>query len=280
MSTPGGVQSAFLKQLGSLLREVSAREIMPRFRKLSAADVFQKPSHEDPTDLVTAADRAAEIALGERLCELVAGSSVVGEEAVAADHTLLARLRGSAPVWVVDPLDGTRNFAAGHGPFGVMAALVERGELLASAIYLPERDQVFCAERGQGAYLDGERIVASAAARDASASGALRGTPYARFMPAAARAELEARSVTHTLIPGVTCAAHEYAELALARKDYVVYFRLLPWDHAPGALIVREAGGVVRHPSGRDYAVLDEAELTLAAPSEELWQRAKRELFE
>ena len=106
-------------------------------------------------DLVTAADRAAEIALTERLPELVPGSIVVGEEAVATDPSVLQRLRGAAPVWIVDPLDGTKNFAAGRGPFGTMVALVERGTLLASGIYLPESDRVFLAERGLGTYVDG-----------------------------------------------------------------------------------------------------------------------------
>jgi len=75
------------------------------------------------------------------------------------------------------------------------------------------------------------------------------------------------------------CAAHEYAEVAQGRKDYAVYFRLLPWDHAPGALIVREAGGVVRHPDGTEYDVFDGVQPTLVAPTEAIWHRACEELF-
>jgi fructose-1,6-bisphosphatase/inositol monophosphatase family enzyme len=158
-----------------------------------------------------------------------------------------------------------------------MVALCERGELLAGAIYLPEREQLLCAERGLGAFVDGERLLS--AERLASEIPRLRGTADARYLPEADRAELERRTAGHELVPGVTCAAHEYTEIALGRKDYVVYFRLMPWDHAPGALIVREAGGVVRHPSGRDYQLSDRAELTLLAPNEARWQRAERELF-
>src|SRR5258706_11851694 len=136
------MQSVLLNQLGEVLRDVAQREIAPRFLKLQPSDVVGKPSAEDPGDLVTAADGAAEAELTLRLPELVPGSSVVGEEAVAADPSVLERLRGAAPVWVVDPLDGTKNFAAGHGPFGTMVVLVERGELLVSGIYLPETDRV------------------------------------------------------------------------------------------------------------------------------------------
>ena len=273
---PAAMQSALLNRLGELLREVAEREIAPRFQQLAPSDVVAKPSVEDPHDLVTAADRAAEAQLTLRLPELVPGSSVVGEEAVAADPSVLDRLRGAAPVWVVDPLDGTRNFAAGHGPFGTMVVLVERGVLLASGIYFSQGDRLFLAERGLGAYYNGERIRARTAT---SGEQVLAGTVYVRYMPEELAEPLSARAALHHQVPGVICAAHEYTEVALGRKDYVSYYRLLPWDHAPGALIVREAGGVARHPDGRDYEVFDTREHTLLAPDEATWQRARAELF-
>ena len=85
--------SELLKRLGHLLREVAQREIVPRFRQLAPSEVIGKPSADDPHDLVTAADRAAEAELTRLLPELVPGSSVVGEEAVALDPTVLERLR-------------------------------------------------------------------------------------------------------------------------------------------------------------------------------------------
>lgn len=263
-----------LSALGDALRETTLAEIMPRFRKLSPEDVFAKPSPDDPTDLVTVADRAAESQLTQRLMRLVPGSVVVGEEAAAANPQTLDHLRGNRPVWLVDPLDGTRNFAAGHGPFGCMAALVERGVLVASGIYLPLEDRLLTAERERGAYVDGAPI-----GGNVTVPARLRGTLYGKFLPPRVRDALELQSAAHDRMPGVICAAAEYANVTSGSKDYVVYFRLLPWDHAPGALIVREAGGVVRHPDGRDYAVWDERELTLVASSPAAWHRAQEELF-
>ena len=268
------MQSALLEQLGHVVREVAQREIAPRFQQLAPSDVIGKPSADDPNDLVTAADRAAEAELTLRLPQLVPGSVVVGEEAVAADGGLLSRLRDSAPVWIVDPLDGTRNFAAGHGPFGTMVVLVERGVLLASCIYFTEGDRLFLAERGLGAFQNGERIRPRA-----PSTGVLSGTVSLRYMPDELGAPISARAASHRPVPGVICAAHEYTQIATGQKDYVHYYRLLPWDHAPGALIVREAGGVVRHPDGRDYDVLDQKESTLLAPDETTWQRVRAELF-
>ena len=268
------MQSGLLDRLGRVLREVAQAEIVTRFQKLTPSEVISKATAEDPLDLVTAADRAAEASLTARLPELVPNSKVVGEEAVAADPGVLERLHGGGPVWIVDPLDGTKNFAAGRGPFGTMVALVERGTLIAAGIYLPEGDRVFLAERGLGAYLDGVRISARA-----PSSGVLTGTAEFRFMPDDAAAPVRARAAAHQRIPGVICAAHEYTQIAQGLKDYTLYYRLLPWDHAPGALIVREAGGVVRHPDGRDYDLFDKPEWTLLSPDEGTWQRARAELF-
>jgi fructose-1,6-bisphosphatase/inositol monophosphatase family enzyme len=268
------MQSEFLNRLDEVLRQAADREIATRFQRLAPSEVFGKPSVEDPADLVTAADRAVEAELTARLPQLLPGSQVVGEEAVAVDEGLLARLADDAPVWVVDPLDGTKNFAAGRGPFGTMVALVERGVLLAAGIYLPLLGKSYLAERGKGAYCDGVRIQPRSPAQ-----GKLAGTVYVRFMPEPDAGNLTARAARHVQLPDVMCAAHEYAELAAGRKDYVHYYRLLPWDHAPGALIVREAGGVVRHPDGREYDIFDRRESTLVAPDEATWQRARSELF-
>jgi len=98
-------------------------------------------------------------------------------------------------------------------------------------------------------------------------------------MPPQLAAPVLARTAAHERIPSVVCAAYEYTQIAAGLKDYTLYYRLLPWDHAPGALLVREAGGVVRHPSGRDYELFDSNEATLLAPDESTWRRARNELF-
>jgi fructose-1,6-bisphosphatase/inositol monophosphatase family enzyme len=266
--------SAFLEHLGEILKEASAKELMPRFRKLASGDVIAKPSKEDPTDLVTVADRAAEAYLAERLRDLLPGSLVVGEEAVAADQRLLLQLDGSAPVWLIDPLDGTRYFAAGEPPFGPMVALVERGEILAAAIHLPLANELFLAERNLGTYFNGARVLTS----DDDAP-ALRGALFSKFMPEALSRQLTARQAAHRREDAPPCAAHVYPRLSRGISDYAVYYRLLPWDHAPGALILREAGGVSRHPTGQDFGVSARREPLLVARSESVWQRVSSDLF-
>jgi fructose-1,6-bisphosphatase/inositol monophosphatase family enzyme len=230
------------------------------------------------------ADRAAETFLTERLRTLVPGSMVVGEEAVAADPTVLDRLAGSGPVWIVDPLDGTRYFAAGTGPFGPMVALVENGTLLLAAIHLTLTDELFVAERGLGAFRNGGRLASDpATSHDASAASLTpvppKGTLFSKFMPPELSVELARRHAKHVVDAAPVCAANEYTNLARGHKDYSVYFRLMPWDHAPGVLILREAGGVARHPDGREYEVSARREPLLAARSPAMWRRVRADLF-
>jgi fructose-1,6-bisphosphatase/inositol monophosphatase family enzyme len=264
-----------LEALGELLKEVSQREILPRFRHLAEGEIISKASASDPDDLVTVADRAGEAFLSERLPGLLPGSLVIGEEAVAQTPSVLDALYDDRPVWLVDPVDGTKNFAAGVGPFGVMVALVERGETLLSAIYLPLEADLYLAERGSGATWNGQPLRARP-----SGSAELTGTLYTRLMPAAVLGSLNARPERLSFAESPQCAAFEYARLARGDRDFALYYRLFPWDHAPGALIVREAGGVACHSDGREYGARDAEPMLLVAPDAARWRAVRRALFE
>jgi fructose-1,6-bisphosphatase/inositol monophosphatase family enzyme len=260
--------------LGFLLEEVAETEILPHFGCLAPGESVPKPNPKDPDDLVTVADRAAEKVLERRLCELLPGSLAVGEEAYAMNPELLRALGGEQPVWVVDPLDGTKNFAQGRGPFGTMVALVKLREILVSAIYLPLERELYQAELGSGTTRNGSRLP-----RPQPESGSRSGAIYDRFMPPELARTLWAHAPSHA-VPGTGgCAAFEYTELVCGRKDFVLYYRLFPWDHAPGALILREAGGAVRHPEGREYEVLDEDSLTLSVARAGSWNTISADLF-
>jgi fructose-1,6-bisphosphatase/inositol monophosphatase family enzyme len=267
-------ESALAADLARLLREVGDRILIPHFGQLGEGGIYSKATANDPTDVVTIADREAEEFLGDRLRALVPGSKVLGEEAASADPGLFELLKRDEPVWVVDPLDGTRNYAAGKGPFGAMVALVERKVVLAGAIFMPLTGDMITAERGRGAFHNGEKLNAPPEGPEP-----LRGTLNTRFLAPDIAAALELNASSIERVPSVLCAAHQYTELALGRTDFALYYRLLPWDHASGALILRELGGVMRHPNGREYAVTDEPEPTLLATSEARYERALGVLF-
>ncbi|MEX0838578.1 MAG: inositol monophosphatase family protein [Parvibaculum sp.] len=259
------------ENVAALMREVAAREIMPRFRALAEGDVEEKSKG----DLVTIADRASEIWLTPRLEALVAGSHVLGEEAAAADPALLERLSDDKALWTVDPVDGTGNFVAGRETFGVMIALVEKGMTTHAWIYLPVTDEIAIAERGAGAFWTSEGMAtrllsgrAAPAITDQSASF------YVRFMPDDWKGPIERHASGIGRKESTLCSAVDYTSVARGRHDFVTYYRMLPWDHAPGTLILCEAGGVVRDiETGLDYTPRILKGPHLIARDEESWQR-------
>lgn len=264
-----------------LLRRVAASELVSRFGKLADTDVHAKPVPLDPTDIVTEADLAAEAWLSPRLTALVPGSVVVGEEQAAQQPDSMDALKTSPLVWLVDPLDGTRNFAAGVGPFGTMVALLDEGELVLGAIYLPLVDRLYTAIRGRGVQVNGRPL--SRPVRDRSST--VLGTLYTKFMHPTARDDVErrARAAVESgrlrLGEPVLCAAHQYAELVEGRQDFALYQRLLPWDHASGALLLRESGGVSRHCDGREYRTSHPSGPIVVAASTSAWESARGLLY-
>lgn len=219
------------------LRKAAATEIMPRFRQLAEHEVDQKSG---PHDLVTDADRNAELFLTEALGALLPGSVVVGEEAVHADPATYEALQGDAPVWIVDPVDGTRQFVHGEDGFCTLVALVRRGVLLASWTYAPARDQLATAVKGGGAFLDGERL-------SAGSPEAGRDLVVATSHPDYTTDE-QKRALLGLWTDGVApracgSAGLEYLAVARGELDATAFSWEAAWDHAAGLLLVEEAGG-------------------------------------
>jgi fructose-1,6-bisphosphatase/inositol monophosphatase family enzyme len=262
--------SALMEEVAALMREVSAREILPRFRLLKEGDVEEKSKG----DFVTVADREAELWLTPRLEKLLPGSRVLGEEAAAADPGLFRLLESDAPVWTVDPIDGTGNFVAGRETFGVMIALVEAGDVRHAWIYLPVSGDLASAEEGAGAFWQsGGNVRRLDAGRSPDDAGKISGAFNVRFMQEdwRDRVELFADSVPRK--SSYLCSAWDYTGLARGEIDLVTYHRMMPWDHAPGSLILREAGGVLRDMSnGLDYKPRTLGGPHLAARDDRAWR--------
>jgi fructose-1,6-bisphosphatase/inositol monophosphatase family enzyme len=262
-----------IERVEALLREVAAKVVVPRFGHLSPGEIERKA----PGDLVTVADREAERELTAGLLALRPGSSVVGEEAVAADSALMGRLRQPGEVWLVDPIDGTANYAAGRTPFAMMVALVRSGQTVLSCILDPLADRTATAEIGSGAYLGGERVVAPRAPRPASE---LRGLSTTRYVPNDVRAEIAgAHQSVGEVLPGHMCAGYEYPAIVRDEQQFAFFWRMLPWDHAPGILFVEEAGGVAWHLDGTPYDPAANGVGVLIAQNADIWQTVRSTLL-
>jgi fructose-1,6-bisphosphatase/inositol monophosphatase family enzyme len=235
-----------MEAVSQLLREAADAAVLPVFgRRDTVAE------EKAPGEWVTVADRAAESFLAPRLAALLPGSVVVGEEMASANAGILGHLQSATDVWLLDPLDGTANFAAGTGPFAMMAALVRHGETVASWMLDPLSGRLACAERGAGAWF-GERKVMTGS--DAEPIATLKGAVLRRFLPDALAVHMASAGHRFAeLTSGSGCAGADYPAIVTGIRDFTLYWRTLPWDHAPGVLFVREAGGAAHRLDGSPY---------------------------
>lgn len=243
--------------------ERATREaILPRFRNLQDGDVEDKGGN----DPVTVADKDSEFLLREELNRLDSSLAFVGEEAAHADPTILQKL--DQPCWIVDPIDGTRNFASGKPPFGIIIARAEGGIAQSGWIFDCLTGRFCSAHRGLGAFVDGERM---------QSRGTGKTPPVAAislvFMKDEDRQATRRHiSPNYELVDIPFCAAEQYPRLGLGENDISIFERTLAWDHAAGALWLEEAGGKVARPDGSLYRVDEwDRKGLLGASTPQLW---------
>ncbi len=263
-----------IEAVSTILREVAAEEVMPRFRALAEHEIRSKNGGE----IVTVADVAAERQITRRLRDLLPGSQVVGEEATAEDPSLLDKFAQEDDwIWIIDPIDGTANFAAGRPVFALMVALVRRGETRAGWILDPIGPRCVTAERGAGAWQDNVRLSLG----PPPPPEALRGTLHASsFAPAEMARHIQARRARVGAVKSLRCAGWEYLRLASGETQFSLFTKLMPWDHVPGTLIFREAGGLAQTLDGTPYDARDHrAPGLLMAPDQASWDWLHDRLF-
>lgn len=249
------------ERVAQLMRETAAAELVPRFRNLAQEDIRQKR----PGDFVTVADLASEQRLASGLAKILPGVPVVGEEAVEADPGLVDLIgRPGESCWIVDPLDGTSNFAAGRDRFAMIVCLVSDTETIGGWILDVPGDRMAIARKGAGVTLDGKPVQGRAPkSRPNGMVGYRIRKEFERQLPAAQRARLGELST-------MNCAGREYVEVLAGQTDFTLYRMTKPWDHAAGALMMEEAGGQALRFNGARFKPADRIDSgIIAAPSRE-----------
>ncbi len=248
-----------LTEVEAAVRAAAAAEITPRFRQLAAHEIVEK---NGPHDLVTTADRLAEEHLTASLSRLLPGSVVVGEEAVHADPEVYGALGGDAPVWIVDPVDGTRQFVRGEAGFCTLVALAHHGETLASWTYAAALDEMAVAVRGRGATLNGVPLKAGSPAPGDALRVAMSHPDYTT--DAQKRALLGLRTEGIDARP-CGSAGLEYLAVARGTLEAVAFNWEFAWDHAAGLLLVTESGGAQATLSGAPFRIAGGNDLPFTA---------------
>lgn len=219
-----------------LLKEVAAEVITPRFRSLDSGEVSEK----NPGDLVTIADHESEVLITRALQAAYPQALVLGEEAVAADPSLMTAFTEADHGFTVDPVDGTKNFVNGSPDHAVMVAEVRAGAVTRGWIWQPQHEVAYVAEAGAGAERNGARLVC----------GDAEGSPYRTARWAWRGQELAGLG---TLEMTWACCGVDYPRLIAGDAAALLYNRSMPWDHLPGGLILTEAGGRIGRADGAPW---------------------------
>jgi len=230
----------FLPGMAEIAREAGAL-LVPYFEE------HIKFEYKGDVDLVTEADRKSEALILSRIRARWPQHDVIGEEGTRIEA-------GGDYKWYVDPLDGTTNFAHGFPVFCVSLAIEHKGKRVAAVVYDPTRDELFAAELGRGAFLNGERIHVSAVKTLAESLLATGFPSHKRHKNPNIYFYHQITLRTHGVRrPG--SAALDLCCVAAGRFDGFWEFNLNPWDTAGGVLIVEEAGGRVTKFDGSEFEV-------------------------
>ncbi|RNF52069.1 inositol monophosphatase [Marinomonas hwangdonensis] len=276
------LDKATQERLINIVRQAGQEIVMPNFRQLNAADVETKSCL---TDLVTMADKASEAFITDEIQQAFPDWDIVGEEAVAEDPSTTDKIATADTCVIIDPIDGTWNYAHGSPEFGLILAVVVKGVTRFGLLYDPVNDDWIYANRGEGAFFQ----------RTAMSEKGKHQTPAQAPLPLKIHSDAElnldklfgimsvnsytgqkkqdfalkaSRFVRINNLP--SCPA--YRQIAQGHFHFSLTYKMLPWDHAAGVLIYTEAGGICRTLDGQEYrpTMLD-GEM-LAAQSEEQWQ--------
>ncbi|GKX35982.1 MAG: inositol monophosphatase [Rhizobiaceae bacterium MnEN-MB40S] len=263
--------------LDGILRRAAEEQIAPRFRRLEDNQVQEKKS---ALDLVTEADVAAEHAIEAALREAYPEAIVVGEEAAAKDPAIIGALHGAELAFVIDPIDGTFNFASDMPLFGVMLAVVVKGECVAGVIHYPVSGESLMGLRGAGSRLVDEHLVSRPArvAEPVPLSDMI-GNIFWSYMEEPRRSRVAANMAKIAMTFQLRCSAWEYRVVATGKAHFIGGQQLMPWDHLAGVLIHQEAGGYSARLDGSPYlpGMTDGGLIT--APDRETWRLIRSEII-
>ena len=254
-----------------LMKDAAEKLILPKFRLLERHEVRDKSVGE----LVTTADLEAEAFLSDALAKLLPEAKIVGEEAASEDAAMMKQLSEDL-CWIIDPLDGTNNFANGTGPFGIMVALTKFGEVIGGWILDPLTGRRCSASLGSGSRINGEKVFSKASGQ----------TPKLLAMSSLYGSVTDRELLRHAFegiyqlseIP--RCAAEQYPRMTLGQSDITLFGRTLAWDHAAGSLFVSEAGGYVARKNGDPYRVDQTGSGLIVATDHDTWEQFAVQLNE
>ncbi len=254
----------------NIVRRAARAEILPRFRAMTEADIKSKAND---LDLVTEADTNAEKMIARGLLNLFPNALIVGEEACAANPDIIKGIANAETAFTIDPVDGTWNFANGMSTFGVILSMTRFGKPIFGLHYDPLNDDVVISEvNGRTEYRKPQkqpRVLKTS--KGGSMLSDLMGYLPLHMLPKTVQGKMASLFPEFKRIGSLVCSCHEYRMLAQGNIDFVMATGITPWDHAAGALLVKNAGGHVAFLDGGEYDAVRTRGPLLMASNETTW---------
>jgi len=259
----------------SALAHAASQIIWPYFGQLDDDMVRTKSSD---TDFVTIADTLAEHYLASSLLPLIEGASIIGEESASRTDALPDPL-SDGYVWVVDPLDGTRNFVNKINRFCSMVTLLHKGVAQAAWIYRIAENDCFFAGKDTGVYYLNAKIVQKSMPRTEASFFDARGTANAMGIEEPLRTEVRARLKTHSGRYHIGSAGLDAVALALGNSAFVMHSKLTPWDSLPVNLFAQELGFVTKMAADESAFKPLKTGILMIARDEAMWQAFRQFVY-
>ena len=229
----------------SILYEISKSIILPKYQNLKTEDIKIK----NINDVVTSVDILVENELKKILLNIIPNSLFVGEEEYFKNPDIIKSYNENQYCWTVDPIDGTRNFVKGNEKFAIMIGLTFKEKIIQSWIYKPLIEELCSAKEGGGAYLNDKKIAISKKTDLLNPVGSISSKYWNDGYP------LKLNKIKNLFndVFSYGCIGFEYVDIANEVRDFAILSKLSPWDHIPGILILKEAGGSILHFDKSEY---------------------------
>ena len=233
------------EEIRSILFKISKEIILPKYQKLKTSDIKSKQGG----DLVTSVDVDVENGLKKNLLKLLPNSLFVGEESFFENNKIVNNYKEENFCWTVDPIDGTANFVKGKSKFAIMIGLTFKEKIIQSWIYKPLTEELYCAKRGDGAFINDVKIINKKEFNISDSVGSISSKYWSDYYD---KKIINIRS-KFSNINSYGCIGLEYVDIAKGIRNFTMLSKLFPWDHIPGILLVKEAGGSIKHFDGSLY---------------------------
>jgi len=235
-----------INKVSDIIRKVVKTVIMPHYLHLQSGEIKEK----SPGDYVTVADEESEKALSAKLIALLPNSLVIGEESVAKDKNVLNKINEDKPVWIIDPIDGTRHFIKGDRRWGVLLALAVNGETQYGWIYDAIEDRMITTKNGAGVFVEGKKLE-----RRLNDSKNLSDIVIGCHHPILKIKELKGGLSKFNSVEENFCSVEHLSDFILGKSVDVLagYGNVNSWDNAAGFLAAEELGAYVRMGNGDKY---------------------------